>query len=291
MKAAAFDYVRAASVDEVCRLLAEAGDEERKIIAGGQTLVPLMAMRMARPDMLIDINDVAELSGIRDLGDTVAIGACTRQRTVERSDLVAQKLPLLARAIDWVGHQQTRNRGTIGGSIVHGDPSAEIAMTALALDAGLVLRDTEGERTLPVDGFFEAAMITNIAPEQLLTEIRFPVWSEARVGTGFHETASREGDFAIVAAAAQIALADDGTVSRAALCAGGVSPAPVRLTEVEAALTGRAPDKSAIDAALAYLDDAIDPDTDVHATAAYRRRVAHRLVARAIEDAAAEADA
>ena len=144
MKAAAFDYVRATSVDEICRLLADAGDTERKIIAGGQTLVPLMAMRMARPDMLIDINDVKELSGIEDRGDQIAFGAGTRQRAIERSDIVSNRLPLLAKAVRNVGHVQTRNRGTIGGSIVHGDPSAEIPLAALALEARMVLRDTSG---------------------------------------------------------------------------------------------------------------------------------------------------
>lgn len=289
MKAAEFDYVRATSLDEVCRLLADAGDQERKIIAGGQTLVPLMAMRMARPDMLIDIGDLAELVGIDDRGDAIAIRAGTRQRAIERSDIVSERLPLLAKAVRNVGHQQTRNRGTIGGSLVHGDPSAELAMACLALDAVLVMRDATGETEMPIDGFFEASMVTNIAPDQILTEIRIPVWAGRRIGTAFHETASRQGDFAIVAAAAQIELADDGTVSRAALSAGGVAPAPVKLRAVEAALAGKRPDGPAVEAAIAGLDDEIDPETDVHATADYRRRVARRLVSRAIADAAMEA--
>ena len=171
MKAAAFDYIRASSVDEICRLLADAGDEERKVIAGGQTLVPLMAMRMARPDMLIDINDVTELTGIQNFGDHISFGAGTRQRAIERSDVVSEHLPLLAKAVRNVGHVQTRNRGTIGGSIVHGDPSAEIALAALALDAKMTLRDLSGTTEISVDGFFEAAMVTNIEPQQLLTEI------------------------------------------------------------------------------------------------------------------------
>lgn len=286
MKAAAFDYVRASSLDEVLRLLAEAGDEERKIIAGGQTLVPLMAMRMARPDMLIDINDLAELAFIEDRGDHLAIGAGTRQRALERSDAISDRLPLVARAVRNVGHVQTRNRGTIGGSIVHGDPSAELPLAALALEARLVLRDVNGETEIPIDGFFEAAMMTKIAPGQLLTEVRIPVWPGARVGTGFHETASRQSDFAVVAAAAQVELAEDGTVACAAVSVGGVAPSPVRLRDVEAALTGRKPDAEAVAAAMASLDGAIDPETDLHATADYRRRVARQLVARAIEDAA-----
>jgi CO/xanthine dehydrogenase FAD-binding subunit len=289
MKAAPFDYVRATSLDEVCALLAEAGDQERKIIAGGQTLVPLMAMRMARPDMLIDVNDVAELAGIEDRGAHVAFGACTRQRTIERSDVVSDRLPLVAKAVRNVGHIQTRNRGTIGGSIVHGDPSAELPLAALALEATLVLKTIGGSREITIDGFFEAAMVTNIEPEELLTEVRIPVWSGARIGTGFHETASRQGDFAIVAAAAQVQLADNGTIARAAVSAGGVAPAPVKLHAFEAALVGKQPSEAEIEAAISLIDEVIDPDTDVHATADYRRRVARRLVARAVLDAAAEA--
>ena len=287
MKAAAFDYVRAADIDEVCRLLADAGDQERKIIAGGQTLVPLMAMRMARPDMLIDINDVDGLSGIEDKGDHVSIGGCTRQRALERSETISVRLPLLAKAVRNVGHIQTRNRGTIGGSIVHGDPSAEIPLAALALEATIVLRSATGAREVSLDGFFEAAMVTNIEPEEILTEIRIPVWRGGAIGTGFHETASRQGDFAIVAAAAQVELADNGAILRAAVSAGGVAPSPVKLHGVEAALTGRS--AGDFDEALAGMDEEIDPDTDVHATADYRRRVARRLVARAVNDAVAEA--
>lgn len=287
MKAAAFDYVRATSIDEICKLLADAGDTERKIIAGGQTLVPLMAMRMARPDMLIDINDVTDLSGIDDRGEYISFGAGTRQRAIERSDIVSSRLPLLAKAVRNVGHIQTRNRGTIGGSIVHGDPSAEIPLAALALDAKMVLRDTNGETEAPIDGFFEAAMVTNIEPEQLLTEIRIPVWSDARVGTGFHETSSRQGDFAIVAVAAQVSLSDSDTISRVAVAVGGAAPSPVKLRALEAALVGAAP--QGIDQSIALVDQDIDPDTDVHATAEYRQRVSRRLVARALADAVEEA--
>ncbi len=286
MKAAAFEYLRPDSLDQACRLLAEAGDREYKVIAGGQTLVPLMAMRMARPDALVDINHIAGLAGISDRGDHVAVGAMTRQRAVERSDVVVARLPLLAQAIRHVGHQQTRNRGTVGGSIVHGDPAAEIPLVAVTLDASLVLRDLGGVREIGIDGFFEAAMMTGIAPDQILTEIRLPVWDHARVGAAFVETASREGDFAIVAAAAQIALAPDGAVERAAIGVGGVAAAPVRLREVEAALAGGPADAGRIEAALERLDDFISPESDVHATAAYRTRVARRLTARAVAMAA-----
>ncbi|PPR10174.1 MAG: 6-hydroxypseudooxynicotine dehydrogenase complex subunit alpha [Alphaproteobacteria bacterium MarineAlpha11_Bin1] len=287
MKAAAFDYVRAVDVEEVCRLLADAGDQERKIIAGGQTLVPLMAMRMARPDMLIDINDVDGLSGVEDKGDYISIGGCTRQRLLERSEIVSDRLPLLAKAVRNVGHIQTRNRGTIGGSIVHGDPSAEIPMAALALEGTIVLRSVSGKMEVQLEGFFEAAMMTAIEPDQILTEVHIPVWKGQRIGTGFHETSSRQGDFAIVAAAAQVELSGDGAIVRAAVTAGGVAPSPVKLRGVEKALIGYQAENFAI--ALDRLDDEIDPDTDVHATAEYRSRVAKRLVARAVADAILEA--
>ena len=246
-----------------------------------------MAMRMARPDMLIDINDVTELAGIQDRGDYISFGAGTRQRAIERSDVVSDRLPLMAKAVRNVGHVQTRNRGTIGGSIVHGDPSAEIPLAALALDATMVLRDLSGETEMPIDGFFEAAMVTNIEPQQLLTEIRIPVWQGARIGTGFHETASRQGDFAIVAAAAQIELSEIGAISRAAVTVGGAAPSPVKLRALETALVGVSPD--GIDALMNLVDQNIDPDTDVHATAAYRQRVARSLVSRALADAVGEA--
>lgn len=289
MKAAAFEYLRPSSLDHACRLLAESGGRETKVIAGGQTLVPLMAMRMARPDVLVDINGLAELAGVRDLGDEIAIGAMTRQRAVERSDVIAARLPLLLEAVRHVGHQQTRNRGTVGGSLVHGDPSAEIPLVALVLDATLELRDMAGGSETGVEGFFDAAMVTNIRPDQILTGIRLPVWPGPRVGAAFVETASREGDFAIVAAAAQLALGPDGAVERAAVGVGGVAPAPVRLRAAEAALVGGPADRGRIAAALADLDAFIAPETDVHATGDYRARVARRLVARALAGAAERA--
>ena len=291
MKAAEFDYIRAASVDEVCQALDTIdGDAEAKIIAGGQTLVPLMAMRMARPSLLVDINDIDALQGISVDSDHVVVGAGTRQRHAELSPEVAGRLPLLAKALKFVGHQQTRNRGTVGGSIVHGDPSAEIPLVALTLDATLHASSTSGDADIAVDGFFESAMVTALAPNQCLTEVRFPLWNGGgAIGTGFHEVSSRQSDFAVVAAAAQIQAAPDGTCLRAAISVGGAAPTPVRLAAVEQALEGAALDDATISSAAAHVDAAIDPDSDLHASADYRRRVARVLVERAIGDAAAEA--
>ena len=292
MKAAEFDYLRAGSIGEACEALAGAdGGTERKIVAGGQTLAPLMAMRLARPSLLIDINDVAELHGVRVADDELAIKACTRQRRAELSGEVRARARLLARALAFVGHVQIRNRGTIGGSLAHGDPAAEIPLAARALDATLIARSSEGETVFAAGEFFVAPMATALRPNQCLTEIRFPVWPDARVGAAFHEVASRAGDFAIVAACAQLRLDADGRCARLAAAAGGVGPVPVRFTAVERALTGTRLGEGELDEALALTDPAIEPDDDLHASAAYRRRVCRVLLARAIRDAAAEARA
>ena len=290
MKAAEFDYVRADSVAGACAALAAAGPgEEHKIIAGGQTLVPLMAMRLARPTLLVDIDGIAGLDGIARGDGEIAIGAMTRQRAAELSPLVQGELPLLAKALRFVGHLQTRNRGTVGGSLVHGDPAAEIPLVAVALDAGLEAEGTKGRRTYPADGFFEAPMVTAIGADECLTGARFPVWNGARLGTGFQEIASRRGDFAIVAAAAQLALDGDGRCARIAAALGGVAPRPVRIAALESALVGSALEDGDIEAALASVDAAIEPDDDLHASAAYRGRVARVLLGRAIREARAEA--
>jgi CO/xanthine dehydrogenase FAD-binding subunit len=288
VKAAEFDYVRVRSVREACEQLGVAGGEA-KIIAGGQTLVPLMAMRLARPALLIDINDVAELQGLARAGDALVIKAGTRQRIAEMAPEVREELPLLATALRFVGHLQTRNRGTVGGSLVHGDPSAEIPLVAVVLDATLVAESARGRAEFRAAEFFQSAMVTALAPDQCLVEVRFPVWTDARVGTGFHEVASREGDFAVVAAAAQVALDADGRCARIALAVGGAAPTPVRLGPAETALRGTRLADADVRAAVAGLDGLVAPTSDVHATADYRRRVARVLVERAILDARREA--
>jgi CO/xanthine dehydrogenase FAD-binding subunit len=288
MKAAEFDYLRAASLVEACEALKAAGDDsEAKIIAGGQTLVPLMAMRLARPTLLIDINEIDDLKGIEATPDTVTIRAATRQRAAEQSDVVRKSLPLLARALPFIGHWQTRNRGTIGGSLACADPSAEIPLVAVALDARLVARSAAGgERAIRARDFFEAAMVTSLAPDECLVEARFPVWSDDNiVGTGFHEMSSRKSDFAVASAAVQLSLDGRGDCRRIAVAVGGVAPSPVRLDRVEAALQGNRLDDDAIAEATAAIGDMIDPDGDLHGTADYRRRVAAVLTARAIGDA------
>ena len=299
VKAAPFEYARPATLAEVCSLLAERGPDA-KLIAGGQSLVPMMAMRLAQPAWLIDISRLAELQGIaapagQPAGQDGAllVGAGVRQCVMERDPLARASVPLLARALRWVGHAQTRNRGTIGGSIVHADVSAEIALVACVLDATLELRDTSNVCEVPAREFFLAPMITSIAPDQCLTQIRFPVWrhsgGEAMRGCAFDEVSVRHGDFALVSACAQLELDSDGRCLRAELGIGGAAPVPLALPELGAQLVGTRLDQQAITAAADAATDMIDPESDLHASADYRRHLTRVLVGRVLR--AAQEDA
>ncbi len=281
MKAAPFDYTRAASLSHACELLAQHGPDA-KLIAGGQSLVPMMAMRLARPAHLVDINRLVELKRLDHVDAELVIGATVRQCTVERDAVVRESLPLLLKALKWVGHVQTRNRGTIGGSVVHADPSAEIPLVACALDATLVLQDETGRSETQAREFFFAPMVTAIAPEQCLVEIRFPVWVGEHVGSAFEEVSIRHGDFALVSACAQVSLNADGTCTQAALGIGGASPFPHALPEAGEILVGKRLDEAAIAEAANAAADLIDPDGDLHATADYRRHLARVLTSRVL---------
>lgn len=283
VKAAKFEYLLASSTDEAVAALA-AGDGEAIVLAGGQTLLPLLAMRLARPALLVDINDVAALAGIEEGADEIVIGACTRQAATLASPVVAEHLPLIAQALAHVGHQQTRNRGTIGGSLAHGDPAAELPLAALALGAELNLRSTAGERRLPIAGFYTGPMMTARAADELVVAVHVPKAAPgARVGTGFHEVAERHGDFAIAAAAARIELDADDVCTRAALAVGGVDAVPRRMAGVEERLTGARIDDDAVGAAVPAIAAAVG-DAD-----AQRLRLAQRLAERAILEAGARA--
>jgi CO/xanthine dehydrogenase FAD-binding subunit len=291
MKAVDFDYRRPASLAETCALLSEGGGDA-KIIAGGQTLVPLLAMRLARPALLIDINRVAELQGIAESGDAIEIRACTRQARALADPMVRAKLPLLAKALSFVGHEQTRNRGTIGGSLANADPAAEIGLAALVLDAEMLLCSAKGVRTVPVRKFFVSPMETALAPEECLSAVRFPAWREAgRIGTGFQETSTRRSDFALAAAAVHLVLDKSGLCVRIAVSLGGAGAKPVRLAAVEQALSGGRLGDREITAAVALAHDGIEAMSDIHASAAHRRRIAGALVARAIAEARDQASA
>ena len=298
MKAVPFEYARPATLAEACALLAAHG-ADAKLIAGGQSLVPMMAMRLARPAWLVDISRLEELQHLTAPAGQAAggdghfvVGAAVRQCVMERDPRGRADLPLLARALRWVGHVQTRNRGTIGGSIVHGDTSAEIALVACVLDAVLELRDTSGATEVPAREFFLAPMITSIAPEQCLAEIRFPVWrggDHAMRGCAFEEVSVRHGDFALVSACAQVELGADGRCLRAELGIGGAAPVPLALPEVGAQLVGAKIDEQAIVAAADAATGLIDPEGDLHASAEYRRHLARVLVKRVLRAANADA--
>jgi carbon-monoxide dehydrogenase medium subunit len=287
MKPVAFDYARPTSVREACVLLAADGDA--RVLAGGQTLIPMLAMRLARPSRLIDIARIPELSGVRGDGACVSIGATTRQAAAERHALVARKVPLLAKALPWVGHTPIRNRGTVGGSMANGDPAAEIPLVAVTLGATLAFATAGGAGEFAAGDFYLGPMVTALPEGAVLTEVRFPVWPEGRIGTGFHEVAARRSDFALVAAAAQVALDADGRCTALALGIGGACATPVRLDAVAGALAGSRLEEGAVreatEAAAAGLETVRDP----HASAAYRRRVAASLARRAILDAREEA--
>ena len=292
MKPAAFEYARPMSLDEACALLADSDDV--RVIAGGQTLVPLMAMRLARPRRLVDIARIPDLAFIRKEGETIVVGATTRQCVLERDPLVCAELPLLAKVMPFVGHAATRARGTIGGSLANADPAAEIALVAATLGATLVYRDGAVTADMPAARFFVGPMMTALPATACLTAVRFPVWSLAtneRLGVGFHEVNARASDFAFAAAAAQIVLDRNGICRRLALGIGAVTPVPLRLNRVEEALVGRRLEADdARNAVTAGLAD-VEPLADVHASAAYRRRAAATLAVRAIADACAAAKA
>jgi CO/xanthine dehydrogenase FAD-binding subunit len=289
MKAAEFDYARAGTVEEICRLLADARGEG-KIIAGGQTLVPLLVMRLARPALVVDINRVDELKGIGSDDGALVIGAATRQADALADATLLQLAPLLAKGLKMVGHPQTRNRGTIGGSLANADPAAEIGLVARTLDAKLTARSVAGERIIAIGDFFAGAMTTALTPEECLTQIRLPIWRNAgRLGTGFEEMSIRRSDFALVAAACQLALDADGICQRAALGIGGAETAPLRVAEAEERLIGTRLEPADIEHAMSALQAAISPISDTHASADYRRRVAGALAARAITAARGEA--
>ncbi len=267
MKPAAFEYVRPAHLDEACALLA--AEEDARIIAGGQTLVPLMAMRLARPKLLVDIARIPDLAFVRAEGAAVAIGAATRQCVVESDPIVRAKLPLLARVMPFVGHAPTRARGTVGGSLANGDPAAEIVLVAVTLGATLSYREGAGTVDIAASDFFLGPM-TTILPQ---------------AGCLFHEVSARRSDFAFVAAAAQIALDDDGRCRRLAAGVGATTPLPMRLDGVGEALAGTRITEAAVRDAVAGALANIEPLSDLHASAGYRRRVALSLAVRAIMDA------
>jgi CO/xanthine dehydrogenase FAD-binding subunit len=276
MKAAAFDYLRVASVDEACALLARHGPDAR-LIAGGQSLVPMMAMRLVRPTVLVDIQRIASLQGWRVEQSFLCIGACVRQKVIEREANICEAVPLLRKAIRWIGHVQTRNRGTVGGSLAHADPSAELPLVAATLGAQFIVRSSRGERMIASEAFFTGPMSTALQCDECLVEVRLPIWPTRRLGTSFEEVAIRHGDFALVAAAAQVALNANGLCERIAIGIGGAAPSPIACPDLASQFVGKRLDDAAMQSIADSIAQRLDPMSDLHASAAYRRHLAHTL--------------
>lgn len=282
MKPAPFDYARPKTVEEACALLEEAGGGAQ-IIAGGQTLMPLLALRMSQPFILVDINNIPELQGVSRVDGATRLGPVMKQNDALADEMLARHVPTLVTALGHVGHFQTRNRGTVGGSIALGEPAAESPATAVALGATLDLQSASGKRSVPATDFYFGPYATAAEPNELLTGIDFPDWPSDSI-TIFREVARRPGDFALVGLVGQIAL-EGSTISKAGLAWFGMGPTPIKARQVEAALVGQSVDSLDL-AALSDLALAgTAPFDDHHATADYRMTVARKIFGKTLREA------
>jgi len=279
MKPAPFDYIAATSVDMAAASLAEAGDDA-KIIAGGQSLVPLLNFRLLRPSILVDINPIGTLAFITETATDIRIGALTRHHQLETSPVIARHLPVLSCAMAHVAHLAIRNRGTIGGSLAHGDPAAELPMMALLLDAELHIASVSGTRTLAAREFFLDALTVDLAAGEIVTEIVLPKLPP-RTGWGFAEVARRHGDFALAAVAATLSIAAD-SITEVRIALTGVGRTALRVAAAENLLVGQTLTADVSKQVVEAVRAAIEPDTDLHASADYRRHLAGVLTSRAL---------
>ena len=279
MKPAKFEYHAPASVDEALAIL-ERYDGEARVLAGGQSLVPMMNFRLAQPRAIVDLNRIAGLAFIEEEGETVRIGSMTRQRRLESDPLIVTKLPLLREALRWVGHLPTRSRGTIGGSIAHADPSAEIPMVLRTLEGEIVARGPQGERRIPAQDLFHAALTTSLAPLEIITEVRFPAMP-AQAAHAIEEFARRKGDFAIAAVAVML-MHDGERCTKARLATAGVGPISIRLRDAEAVLEQKGLSEDAISEAADKAAAEVDPISDLNGSAEYRRHLTGVLTSRAV---------
>lgn len=283
MKPAKFTYACPRSVEEALALLAHGG-EGAKLLAGGQSLVPLLNLRMAQVSALIDVNRLADLSFVTRENGVLRVGALTRHRQLEVSDEARAAQPLLARAAAEVGHLAIRNRGTIGGSLVHADPAAEWPLVAVTLDARFVLRSQSNTRTVAAREFFLAPLTTAIEPHELLCEVRFPA-APSQAVWGFQELCRRPGDFALAVVACQLTLDHNGACTAVSLAVGGAHSTPLLIADVEKRLKGSRGEEGAIKEAAEVAGAAVEPPSDVHGSAEFRRRMVKVLTARALREA------
>lgn len=287
MKPAPFEYFAPVELQEALDLLERYGDEA-KILAGGQSLMPLMNLRLARPGLIIDINRLSSLDTITATPEGgLTIGALTRQRALERSKIVQEQNPILAAAMPLIGHFQIRNRGTIGGSLVHADPAAELPAVSLLLGAEFLLRSKSAVRVVPAAEFFLSYLTTAIRPAELLTEIRLPKWPSGEAWA-VQEIARRKGDFALIGVALRAELDGEETVQKAVIVMFGVDSKPLRMERAEAILKGRRISEAFLRELSGVVAEELEPDSDIHASAAYRKEVGGVLVRRALESALAK---
>ena len=281
MKPASFDYFRAEKIDDA--LLALAANAEAQVLAGGQSLIAMMNLRLAKPGSLIDINRLTDLDYIRPEGDELAIGALTRHTTAATSTVVAEFCPLMTAAYDHIAHRAVRNRGSVGGNLCHADPSSENPAVAIASGATLVLKSTDGERRVAAEDFFLGLYETAAQQNELLTEIRIPK-APAHQGWSFQETSTRKGDFALVGIAATLDC-PNGTCTKARIVAVGVGERAMRLDAAEAVITGAVMDDTGLTAAAEAARDSVDPPSDFHADSEFRRDLVFSLTKRALSEA------
>ncbi len=282
MKPAPFEYAAPRSVSEAVGLLAHHG-EDAKVIAGGQSLVPMMAFRLATPSFLIDLNGVSELDYTRNDGDILVLGALTRHRAIQEMRWLSDRCAMVLEGVDLIGHPAIRNRGTVGGSLAHADPAAEWPALLLALDGEVGAVGPSGPRTIGAADLFKTYFTTTLAPDEVIAEIRFPLPAEGVVmGSSFVELARRHGDFAIAGAGAMMELAADGSIADARIALIGVRDTVVRASSAEATLGGARPTDEALASAAESVQGEIDPISDVHGSAVYRRHVATVVARRAL---------
>jgi CO/xanthine dehydrogenase FAD-binding subunit len=279
MKPPAFDYIAADSIAMAVAALAQAGDDA-KIIAGGQSLVPMLNFRMLRPSVMVDINRIVGLNVIAETSEAIHVGALTRHYQLETSPLITRHLPVLSCAMTHVAHLAIRNRGTVGGSLAHADPAAELPMMALLLDAELRIASAAGERTMAARDFFLGALTVDLAASEIVTEVVLPKLPP-RTGWGFEEVARRHGDFALAAVAATLTVSD-GAIKQARIALTGVGSKALRAHEAEGLLTGHALDPELTHRVIDAVRAAIEPETDLHASSDYRRHLAGVLTGRAL---------
>lgn len=285
MKPPAFAYADPGSISEALETLQQYGDES-KVLAGGQSLVPLLNMRLAQPQVLVDLNRIAELGylALEERGGTpgLVLGAMTRQRSVEEAHEVLTELPLLQEAIRWVGHPQIRNRGTVGGSVAHADPAAELPLVFRALDGMATVRSSRGDRSIPAAEFFVHTFTPALDPDEMLIDVWLPL-AAPRTGQAFLEVARRHGDFALVAVAASLTLGEHGTCKDVRVAIGGAAPVPMRANGAEAAIRGQRASLDLFREAGRLASTETEPTGDIHADAEYRREVAGVLTYRALK--------